>query len=267
MKGGVGKTTLSVNTAYCLARFHAKKVLIVDMDPQFNATQYLLHQNQILEHFKLKKTTYDILMPKKEEEINLAAPVKRVKKNSTVNLNDFIAHIRNYQSGGKLDLIPSSLKFINFGSENRVDKRLKNFLQTHCKHYDIIIIDCPPTLSILTMSAYLASEYYLVPIKPDFLSSLGLPILENGLENYEEQEGHALTLLGIVFTMVSFNNLANTTIKDIKGSGRDCFKNMSSHSTQVARSVSNLDRFYNYAASSRYSHEFKEIAKELLNKL
>jgi chromosome partitioning protein len=269
MKGGVGKTTLSVNTAYCLARFHGKKVLLVDIDPQFNATQYLLDQATILSHFKNKKTTYDILMPKKEAKIDLVNPVKKISKPQPLKLDDFIANVRAYRNGGQLDLIPSSIEFIKFGSENRAEKRLKNFINTHCKHFDIILIDCPPTLSLLTLSAYLASQYYLVPIKPDYLSSLGLPILENGLFTYEEDEGHTLELLGIVFTMVPPKNvsLPKTIMHDIQASGRPCFTNFSTQSIQVAKSVSMLDDFYNQGKYSRYSTEFKLITAELLNNL
>jgi chromosome partitioning protein len=185
MKGGVGKTTLSVNISYILGRYHSKKVLLVDIDPQFNATQYLVGQSDILNHFANKKTVYDILMPSKEDEISLSSSRKRTKV-QPANLDDYLIKARKFTHRGRvvgnLDLIPSSLKLINFETNKRgVENLLKKFLIEKCGHYDFIVIDCPPTLSLLTLSAYLASEYYLIPIKPDYLSSLGLPLLERGL--------------------------------------------------------------------------------------
>jgi chromosome partitioning protein len=268
MKGGVGKTTLSVNLAYVLARFHGKKVLLVDIDPQFNATQYLVNQTTILSHFEKKKTIFDILQPKKEEEFSLSAK-RAEKKTETVDLNDYIIPIvRMRQSTARLDLIPSSLKLINFEGKRGTEYLLKNFLNDKCKHYDIIIIDCPPTLSVLTLSAYLASQSYLIPIKPDYLSSLGLPLLERGLEEYRQTFAHSIDLLGITFTMKDNKSKdSDIVMKNIKDSGWDCFVAHSSHSIKVARSVKSLNKFYNQATFDKYASEFKNITKELISKI
>lgn len=267
MKGGVGKTTLSVNIAYLLSSKHNKKVLLVDIDPQFNATQYLVDQARIIDHFKSKKTVYDILIPLKEDDISLSAKRKAAKAKPTV-LTDFIINVQKF-TNGQLDLIPSSLKLINFETNKRgTENLLKKFIDEKCKHYDFIIIDCPPTLSLLTLSAYLASKYYLIPIKPDYLSSLGLPLLERGLSEYEETHGHSLELLGVVFTMVNHKaNVSNEIMDQIEESGWDCFENVSSHSTMVSQSVKSLENFYYYAKFARYASEFKAITDELLTKL
>lgn len=266
MKGGVGKTTLSVNISYNLARFHSKKVLLIDIDPQFNATQYLVEQAAILDHFRNKKTIYDVLVPSKEEDISLSSKRKSAKA-KPIKLTDYIIPIEKF-AHGNLDLIPSSLKLINFEPKRGVEFLLKKFLENNCSHYDFIIIDCPPTLSPLTLSSYLASEYYLIPIKPDYLSSLGLPLLERGLKDYEETYGHSLDLLGIVFTMVDGKpNLTHEIIEEIEESGWDCFENSSSYSTNVAKSVKSLSNFYHYAKFAKHSNQFKAITTELLSKI
>ena len=268
MKGGVGKTTLSVNLAYLLAYEHDKNVLLLDIDPQFNATQYVANQGEILQHFQNKKTVYDILMPKKEEEISLSTKKKTTKKQD-VDLSDYLINVFDYSGAGKLDLIPSSLKLINFETSKRgVENRLKKFLNSECSHYDYIIIDCPPTLTLLTLSAYLASEYYLIPIKPDFLSSLGLPLLQRGLNEYEETYNHSLKLLGIVFTMVNIRpNATQQIMNEISQGGWQCLENYSRHSTKVASSVHSLEDFYYYAHSAEYADEFRNITQEILGKI
>jgi chromosome partitioning protein len=265
MKGGVGKTTLSVNIAYLMCVRH--KVLLVDIDPQFNATQYLVDQEEIIAHFKNKKTVYDIMVPAKGDDISLSTKRKSANANPIL-LDDYIIPVYEFRNG-RLDLIPSSLKLINFETNKRgTENLLKRFIEEKCSHYDFVIIDCPPTLSLLTLSAYLASQYYLIPIKPDYLSSLGLPLLERGLQEYEETHGHTLELLGIVFTMVNHQaNLSKEIMNSIKASGWECFRNNSSHSTMVAQSVKSLSNFYYYAKFKRYATEFREITKELLNKL
>jgi len=272
MKGGVGKTTLSVNISYVLARFHYKKVLLIDVDPQFNATQYLVNQKNILEHFKDKKTIYDILLPNKEENISLSG--NSAPKKTNQELKNFIINIGNYENSGRLDLLPSSLKLINFETTKRgIENHLKNFINSKCKEYDFIIFDCPPTLSILSLSAYLASTHYLIPIKPDYLSSLGLPLLERGLKEYEETYGHSLNPIGVVFTMVQNTSSLPAEIKQsILSSGkRKIFRNSVSQTVKIARSIENninsINDFYNNSNFTRYAIEFKKIVDELIDEL
>ncbi len=265
MKGGVGKTTLSVNIAYILEKFHNKKVLLIDIDPQFNATQYLVPWDTIVNHFENKKTVLDIIMPKKEEQIDLVNSKKK-KKDKEPKLSDYIINISR-SNGSFFDIIPSTLELIEIENSVRgAEHRLKNFIKKFCKHYDVIMIDCPPTIGIHTLSAFLASAHYIIPIKPDHLSSLGLSLLERVLLKYKNDHNHKLTALGLIFTMVKHNaNLPGQIMGNIRGSGRSCITAYSSDSVRVAESVSNMDSFY--GGSGRYQTEFKDITREILNKL
>jgi len=265
MKGGVGKTTLSVNLAYILANFHNKKVLIVDIDPQFNATQYLVSQEAIIKHFDKKKTILDIIMPQKEEKIDLVR--KRRVAEKKPQLSDYIINISLKQDGSRLDIIPSTVNLIEIENSPRgAEHHLKQFLKKYCKFYDIIIIDCPPTIGIHTLSAFLASAYYIIPLKPDYLSSLGLSLLEKALEKYKKADGHKLKPLGVVFTMVDLRpTLTFKVMSEIKQARKDCITAYSSLSTQVAQSFTDIGSFYN--TNGRYQTEFKDIAQEIINKL
>ena len=112
--------------------------------------------------------------------------------------------VRIYGNKNKnLDLIPSTLQLMELDTSKRgTENRLKRFISKIRRAYDIILIDCPPTLSIFTLSAYLASDAYIIPIKPDHLSSIGIPLLRRAIQEYEEDYNKKLDFLGIVFTMV-----------------------------------------------------------------
>ena len=208
MKGGVGKTTLAVNIAYALAYQHGKQVLIVDGDPQFNATQCLLTDAQYAAHIKAKGTLKDIFIPRKPGAVSttsgLAKPVNKAK----MTLAECTVQIFGGSSGpvprGRLDLLPNHLSIIEAEMTPRgSEHRLKTFLNERAKQYDYVLIDCPPTISFFTQAAMLASDKYIVPLKPDWLSVLGLPLLERYIEDLAEDAGKRLEQIGLVFTMVT----------------------------------------------------------------
>jgi chromosome partitioning protein len=268
MKGGVGKTTLVVNVAYALAYFHHKKVLLVDIDPQFNASTYLMTGEQYVEHrdSDTKNTILHIFKPKEDQGFSTTKGTKRLKP-SKQNLQAYIYTIFN--NSGKLDLIPSDLRLITIqDSERGTEKRLNNFLKEKAQNYDYVLIDCPPTISIFTQAAILATDKYLVPVKPDPLSTIGLPLLERWLENYTENAGIKVSCVGEVFCFVREATIQMQQIMtDLRRERpQEVFDSFLGESIRVSESVEQHLPIFLYDRSSKWALQVKNIAVEFLKR-
>lgn len=191
MKGGVGKSTLAVNLAWHFAGYTnwLKRVLLVDLDPQFNASQYLLGPKK-----------YKEIIDKKEPTVyHVFEQFSPMYKN--VNLTKAIRNVESYTGGGKLDILPAQLE-LSYTLKNPNDKarNLKEYIDKIESNYDIIIFDCSPTDSILTEAAYLSSDFILIPIRPEYLSSIGLPLLIKSVEDFKGKYPMSkMEISGIVF--------------------------------------------------------------------
>lgn len=272
MKGGVGKTTLAVNVAYGLAYFHHKNVLIVDGDPQFNASTYLLDDDDYLAHINDSKkgTIRDIFVPKQPGPVNTTTGVARGVNKSRMSLASCTCRIWSRQEGGKLDLLPSTLQLIDIETSRRqTEARLKTFLKEKATNYDYVIIDCPPTISIFTQAAILASDQYLVPIKPDPLSVIGLPLLERWLEDYTEDAGMTLKPVGLVFTLVRGPPPAKMLdlMRDLRARRQgQVFAATLGLSTVVASSVEHHKPVFLFKKDSKYAKQIISITAEFLKR-
>ncbi|MBE9238536.1 ParA family protein [Anabaena aphanizomenioides LEGE 00250] len=191
MKGGVGKTTLTFNLAWYCAWEANLRVLAVDLDPQSNLSQYFLgeikYQNYILDNDN-QKTIVDIF--------ERFTPERKFQPEDVIKI-----HNDEWEDRGLIDLIPCTLE-LNKTLKNPTSKaeRLKKFLDQLDDKYDLIIIDCAPTDSILTTAAYFASDHLIIPVKPEFLAKIGLPLLRKSLiEHYEDYDNNA-KISGIIFT-------------------------------------------------------------------
>lgn len=192
MKGGVGKTTLAVNVAYTLSKIENKRVIIIDMDPQMNATQYTLTETQMQEILEDRnKSVYGCLSPDYQANSVLKGYEQRKEEK-------WIFDVEN-----TFDIIPSSLDIMTLNLASSPYK-LRQYIQNDLgEEYDVVIIDCPPTISEYTKVSLLASDMYLVPMKADPLSVFGLPMLENYVkETIQKQFEHEIKFVGIVLNMV-----------------------------------------------------------------
>jgi chromosome partitioning protein len=206
MKGGVGKTTLSLGLADYLSEI-GKSILLIDADPQFNSTQAMLDcyktegYEDALESEKnfyseevLKpiKTIYRLFMPQTDMRVAYSSPEAK----------DIIINLKQ-----NLDILCGDLNLVlaNKSSDYAFAKRIRNFIEdNHLReNYDYIIIDCPPTLTIYTDSALMASDYYLIPNRIDRYSIVGIDSLQKAVTNLVREERIPLKCLGLVYTMVS----------------------------------------------------------------
>ena len=200
MKGGVGKSTLAVQLAWHMAtRPWNKRVLVVDLDPQFNCTQYLLGGGRTEAYLSSSSpTVWNIF-----EQLT-AVPGR---PSSPFVPSDAVTNVQNYRSTtGLIDLIPSQIEVSQvLRNPAQKDQLLRQAVEGLETQYDLVVVDCPPTDSILTTAAYLASDYILIPVRPEFLSTVGLPLLQRSLLTFETPyPGESPDVLGIVFNRPAY---------------------------------------------------------------
>lgn len=200
MKGGVGKTTLAINIADYISRREQKKILLIDIDPQFNATQCLFSAEAYIEHLSSGKDT--ILNIFDNEVRRKASTVSGSKKISSRVLSD----IRPVKITDYLHILPGNLELfkIEMSSGSGKENKLKFYIEdiNKIENYDYVLIDTPPTPSVWMTSALIASEYYIIPVKPDPLSLVGIDLLENIVDQKREAYNLNIKCIGIIFTMV-----------------------------------------------------------------
>jgi len=194
MKGGVGKTTLATQLAHAADQRNLR-TLAVDLDPQSNLSQAILGPKEYVKLLKGRKPTvlavFESYLPLYEGS----------DSRKLLDIKDVIIKKAGYWSDTTLDLIPSQLELSHVlknptGKERRLAKALSKVQD----QYDLILLDCAPTESVLTEVAYHASRYVLVPVKPEFMATIGLPLLARSINEFKcENSDHALDICGIVF--------------------------------------------------------------------
>ena len=196
MKGGVGKTTSVVEVATILVKDHGKKVLIIDIDPQTNATFSFIKYDYWQENVE-QNTIADVLGMNKHLS----------SRDAEYDINKAV--IKNVSDIVGLDLISShlSLTFLDLDLSAKAGRELILSRQiTKLEgEYDYILIDCPPNLTLAPQNALVASDYILTPIIPDFYSFLGLPLLKNRVDRLKRELNINVEFLGCLFTRVESN--------------------------------------------------------------
>ncbi|EOS8080009.1 AAA family ATPase, partial [Enterococcus hirae] len=220
MKGGVGKTTLTKEIGIHLSEVKNKKVLLIDVDPQLNLTQSLFRifgfaqSREIAEEIEMENNDQEIEDDKKSKILTISsASIERIfsaTSSSPATIESVVQNLRE-----NLDLVPGELG-IEFSLRNLNSGKLENgifdFIRKNQlrESYDYIIIDCPPTYSSYTVAALKPSDFYLVPVKPEAYSILGLDMLLNVVDSVVEENGpyfesKPLNNLGIIFTEIPNN--------------------------------------------------------------
>ena len=287
MKGGVGKTTLTINIANYLANKGNKKILIIDLDPQFNATQALLLKQE-------KNKLSNNINKQDEDEVEFKAEVssaeqyKKLSKNGKIALQIFYKTVITentqkdiiYKFSENISFVPGDLELSSVVAGDTASKvgLIDKFITINNlkEEFDFILIDCPPTWSILTHSALYASKYYLIPSKLDFYSSIGINSLQNKISEkltndymYKETS-RKLFNLGIAFSMTtnlqSEKRLRETVIKDY-----DTKIHVFDAEIPLIPSASSSFLFYseveNNKTYSNLSNSFEKIISEFISQI
>ena len=192
MKGGVGKTTIATLLAEEAARGYRTRsgvrgeVMAIDLDPQSNLSQALMGHTRYEKFFKRKSPS-------------IAGCLRGYQ-----HPNDAVLHIRS-----RLDLLPSRFDFskLLISGEKPDPQCLARLIAKHFQDKNLVIIDCAPTESILTQLAYHASRYILVPVKPEFLATIGFPLLNDSLKYFRQRySGHQIDVIGVVVNHSTYDD-------------------------------------------------------------
>ncbi len=216
MKGGVAKTTLAVNLADYLRRSAKKNVLLVDLDPQFNATQCLFSPTQYAE--RRSKGDHTVTTIFDDSPHTSISPIDGAKSTPPVDFDK----IKPWKFRDRYDVMPGDLELYRLdmtpgqGREHRLRRFLEAYEQSN--HVDYVIIDTPPTPSHWMMSALLAAEHYLVPVRPEPLSRTGIDLLRGVIGRCSTNYGHKIECAGVILTVVDRRlNVYNQAVEILNG--------------------------------------------------
>lgn len=271
MKGGVGKTTLSVNLAWHLCRKGNKRVLLVDLDPQFNASQYLMDFTQYNQHLK-KGTIADILI--EPQRVRMTAGRGKKKAAKPPAIGRYLYRVEGGATGRRFDLLPSELALAKVVKNPQgADYKLERALAPILDEYDFIVIDCAPTDSVLTTTALMASDFVLIPVKPDRFSVLGYGQILEALDEFRINypDPHEVQDLGVVFTQLrggKGNQIEKECMADVKRQADYVFDAKIAYSGSYLRSVHEQTPVFDTSYARQItSTSIAALTKELENRI
>jgi chromosome partitioning protein len=236
-KGGVGKTTTTVNLAAGLAR-QGHRVLMVDLDPQANATFSLGLKKQ-------EKSIFNVLA--------FDEPIRKI-----------------IQNNGFLDIAPSSIHLAGFEKNNDVGKEfiLSEAMEDIRSDYDFILIDCPPSLGALTISALTASDFAIIALQPEFLAIQGMADFVKILRTVKTRMNKDLELLGIVVTQYDNRKVLHKEILEHtrQSYGEMVFDSQIRGNITLAEAQSMGQDIFEYDVNSNGAKDYARLTKEVVKR-
>ena len=242
-KGGVGKTTTTVNLAACLGALD-KKILLIDADPQANASSGLG-----IDVDSVELGTYQLL------EHNCTAK-EAIQKTSATNVDIIPAHI---------DLVAIEIELVN------VEKReymLKQAIEPIKSNYDYILIDCAPSLGLLTLNALTAADSVLIPIQCEYFALEGLGKLLNTIKSVQKIHNPELDIEGLLLTMYDSRlRLSNQVVEEVQNHFSNMvFKTIIQRNVKLSEAPSYGESIINYDVNSKGATNYLSLAKEIISK-